>query len=268
MSTKLPDIAKECYLFDTYGRCPYGPACRFASAHLTAEYENIIDHEQYKPSQPSPVVNVLSKSLQERLRKRAVQFPQSDLYLKGSVGGTPGGKAVLKGSVGGTPGGKVVSRGLPGVQLAAGCPPAEAQSIAELGGLCTTADAVGPGEDATQSDQFSGTGTPSGGQICATDIEAGSASVSKESHGFETTAEGCCQVTSGSGCQATADGVVPDSPSGGCPLVPMCGALTDDDTIRLRAEEKRRVSWLYNLVVVWFNLTSQAGSTFTGRLLQ
>ena len=82
MSSKPPDISNECYLFKIYGKCPYGRACRFAGNHLTAEFENITDESLYNPNRPERTLNVISRSLQEKLRKRQLSFIRSEAYLK------------------------------------------------------------------------------------------------------------------------------------------------------------------------------------------
>ena len=82
MSSKPPDISNECYLFKTYGKCPYGRACRFAGSHLTADFENIIDESLYNPNRPERTFNVIPRPLQEKLRKRQLSFVRSEAYLK------------------------------------------------------------------------------------------------------------------------------------------------------------------------------------------
>ena len=82
MSAKPPDISDECYLFKTYGRCRYGRACRFAKSHLTADFENIVNESLYDPGRPRDVLNVIPRPLQEKLRKRQVEFVKSEIYLK------------------------------------------------------------------------------------------------------------------------------------------------------------------------------------------
>lgn len=81
MLTKPPDIADTCYNFETFGKCPFGPACRFASSHLNSNYENLVNKEIFESSDRVHTLNVLSKSLQENLRKRTVEYPESDAYL-------------------------------------------------------------------------------------------------------------------------------------------------------------------------------------------
>ena len=81
MSSKPPDISDDCYLFKTYGRCPYGRACRFASSHMTANFENVVNESLYDPNRSLRTLNVISRSLQEKLRKRQLPFAKSEAYL-------------------------------------------------------------------------------------------------------------------------------------------------------------------------------------------
>ena len=82
MSSKSPDVSNECYLYTTYGKCPYGRACRFAGSHLTASLENMVDESLYDPTLPERTLNVIPRSLQEKLRKRKEPFLKSEAYLR------------------------------------------------------------------------------------------------------------------------------------------------------------------------------------------
>lgn len=82
MSTKPPDVGDECFLFKTYGKCPYGRACRFAGNHLTTNYGNVVNESLYDPSSPVKTLNVIPRFLQEKLRKRQLPFVRSERYLK------------------------------------------------------------------------------------------------------------------------------------------------------------------------------------------
>ena len=82
MASKPPDLGEKCIVFETFGQCPYSLACRFGSCHLTSDYKNVVNEDVFDSNCPSPTINVLSKTLQERLRKRAVKFPRSEAYLK------------------------------------------------------------------------------------------------------------------------------------------------------------------------------------------
>ena len=41
MRLKPPDLGNRCVLFDKYGKCPYGLACRFGSCHITPDHQNV-----------------------------------------------------------------------------------------------------------------------------------------------------------------------------------------------------------------------------------
>ena len=82
MQSKPPDVSDTCYLYETYGKCTYGRACRFGAKHLTQDYQNIVNDALYDPQRPDGTINVLSKSLQEKLRKRTIELVRSESYLK------------------------------------------------------------------------------------------------------------------------------------------------------------------------------------------
>ncbi|KAK2834029.1 hypothetical protein Q7C36_014730 [Tachysurus vachellii] len=83
MSTKATDLGDACYLYDTFGRCPYGITCRFAKAHTGPDYKNLVNEELCKSLNRSGAVrNNLDKELQRRLRKRQVSFKRTEDFLK------------------------------------------------------------------------------------------------------------------------------------------------------------------------------------------
>ena len=82
MASKPPDVAERCALFETYGRCPCGLACRFGGAHLTSEFENVVNEEVYDPNRPATTLNILPRDVQIKLRKREIPFPRSEAYFK------------------------------------------------------------------------------------------------------------------------------------------------------------------------------------------
>ena len=81
LAVKPPDIGDQCYMFNRFGRCPYGLACRFSSTHISSSHENITNELLYDASRPRSVRNVLGKELQEKLRKRKLLFLRSEHYL-------------------------------------------------------------------------------------------------------------------------------------------------------------------------------------------
>ncbi len=81
MNSKPPDIGENCYLFETYGKCSYGRACRFGAKHLTTDHKNMVNKDLYNPTRNESTINFLSKTLQEQLRKRTFEFSRSESYL-------------------------------------------------------------------------------------------------------------------------------------------------------------------------------------------
>uniref|UniRef100_A0A3Q2P8J9 tRNA-dihydrouridine(47) synthase [NAD(P)(+)] n=1 Tax=Fundulus heteroclitus TaxID=8078 RepID=A0A3Q2P8J9_FUNHE len=83
MASKPADIGERCYVYDTFGKCEYGLACRFAKAHTTADFKTLEKADLVKACEGRTVVkNSLGKDLQYRLRKRSVTFAKSEEYLK------------------------------------------------------------------------------------------------------------------------------------------------------------------------------------------
>lgn len=83
MNAKPPDIGNRCYLFDTYGKCPYSFICRFGSHHITDEGKNLIDEEKWSKFDGKVfMTNILTRDLQISLRKRQYDFSKADSILK------------------------------------------------------------------------------------------------------------------------------------------------------------------------------------------
>uniref|UniRef100_A0A672Z7Q2 tRNA-dihydrouridine(47) synthase [NAD(P)(+)] n=1 Tax=Sphaeramia orbicularis TaxID=375764 RepID=A0A672Z7Q2_9TELE len=83
MATKPADIGDSCYLYDTFGKCSFGLSCRFAKAHTTPDFKTLEKADLVKTYEGRNLVkNILSKDLQNRLRKRSVPFKKSAEYLK------------------------------------------------------------------------------------------------------------------------------------------------------------------------------------------
>uniref|UniRef100_UPI0037E7BE92 tRNA-dihydrouridine(47) synthase [NAD(P)(+)]-like n=1 Tax=Semicossyphus pulcher TaxID=241346 RepID=UPI0037E7BE92 len=83
MASKPADIGGSCYLYDTFGKCPYGLSCRFAKAHTTSDFKTMENAELIKTHEGRIAVkNSLTKDLQYCLRKRSVAFKKSEEYLK------------------------------------------------------------------------------------------------------------------------------------------------------------------------------------------
>ncbi|XP_046845966.1 tRNA-dihydrouridine(47) synthase [NAD(P)(+)]-like isoform X1 [Xenia sp. Carnegie-2017] len=78
---RQPDIPGKCRNFELYGNCPYSITCRFGKQHLTEDFINVT-RECCNGSYNDQIMNILSKSLQVKLRKKQFLFPKSDDYMK------------------------------------------------------------------------------------------------------------------------------------------------------------------------------------------
>ena len=81
LAKKPPDIGESCYLFTTLGRCPYGLACRYGNSHMTSDGENVINNDLFDPNRVETTRNIISRTLQEKLRKKKVDLPKSEAFL-------------------------------------------------------------------------------------------------------------------------------------------------------------------------------------------
>ena len=57
MQNKPPDIGPECFMFETYGKCPYGLACRYGSKHISEDHKNIVNKELYEEKSKVSIIN-------------------------------------------------------------------------------------------------------------------------------------------------------------------------------------------------------------------
>ncbi|XP_064456473.1 tRNA-dihydrouridine(47) synthase [NAD(P)(+)]-like [Ornithodoros turicata] len=85
-ASKPPDISDKCPLFKMYGKCRYGIACRFASAHLTEDLKNVVREEGCREKEVE--ANTLTKDLQIELRKGRFDFSKTKAVLKKVTSGT------------------------------------------------------------------------------------------------------------------------------------------------------------------------------------
>ncbi|KAJ2801782.1 tRNA-dihydrouridine(47) synthase [NAD(P)(+)]-like protein [Coemansia guatemalensis] len=78
MAKKGPDLGRRCPVFEAFGTCEYGLRCRFAQAHTTANYRQIVDEDKVALSeQEKKTFNHVSKDMLIRLRKKKVDFPRT-----------------------------------------------------------------------------------------------------------------------------------------------------------------------------------------------
>lgn len=76
LETKPADISSTCYLFETYGRCPFGVSCRFGSSHVRRVAPNVYENLTKETSTPAVcrVYNVLGSELRTQLWKKKYDF--------------------------------------------------------------------------------------------------------------------------------------------------------------------------------------------------
>lgn len=84
LEKKPPDLGETCYVYSLQGFCPRGLTCRFSSSHITDGGVNIINEnvrENWtKTGYEMP--KILTKEIQESLRKRKYDFSRSETSIK------------------------------------------------------------------------------------------------------------------------------------------------------------------------------------------
>ena len=208
MASKPEDLGDRCFLFETYGRCSYGPACRFGGSHLSARFENIVNEAIFVPDRPASTVNVLSKRLQEQLRKRTLAFPRSDAYLRQLAKQTKRTNSHKP---------SLSSAGVPSNKSALASADCSLQSSVTSSGseMQSFTDSV-----ANSCSSVTTTGSSNG--PCFTESETSSV----QSFTEESKATVACDIQ-----------------------IKTCGAVTDEDHIKLRPQEKKKV-WQHSFVCI------------------
>ncbi|KAK3109054.1 hypothetical protein FSP39_021934 [Pinctada imbricata] len=83
VKNKPPDLGDVCLIFETYGKCPYGIACRFGVKHIDENNKNIVNEELFaKTSKEKKVSNTLPKELQVLLWKKRYNFDKANEIVK------------------------------------------------------------------------------------------------------------------------------------------------------------------------------------------
>ncbi|GIY31903.1 tRNA-dihydrouridine(47) synthase-like [Caerostris extrusa] len=82
LAKKPPDLGPTCYLYSTYGKCPYSFSCRFAIDHIKNGKNNIQEDLWTIYKDKKLFVNTLTKDLQFSLRKHNYNFKKSDNAFK------------------------------------------------------------------------------------------------------------------------------------------------------------------------------------------
>ena len=82
LADKPQDLGENCYIFQTFGKCPYGITCRFGSQHLDKDGNNIVNENLLKESlKISQTYNAIGKELQATLRKKKYDFSRSNKII-------------------------------------------------------------------------------------------------------------------------------------------------------------------------------------------
>lgn len=84
MESRPKLIGEKCYVFETFGHCPYGVTCLFAEQHMLNDmtsFTNMELHEKFSNGPPR-VKNVISKDMQIRLRKKEYNFKRANKVIR------------------------------------------------------------------------------------------------------------------------------------------------------------------------------------------
>lgn len=84
MESRPKLIGEKCYVFETFGHCPYGVTCLFAEQHMLNDmtsFTNMELHEKFI-NEPPRVKNVISKDMQIRLRKKEYSFKRANKIIR------------------------------------------------------------------------------------------------------------------------------------------------------------------------------------------
>lgn len=222
LASKPVDIPGLCYMYTRYGLCPAGVACRFSTSHVVGG-ENVINEDVYRSDRAGSSCNVLDKSLQKCLRKRSVSFVRSAQLLKKLEKG-------VKGS--------------------------------DVGDRDTSTCSVDP--KSTSASKDADINCPSG-TACdeqGTTEEVRTSIGSTVSGGHTDSVTDATQVEDSSSIEQTS----PDQLASGCVIAPTaldsrgekatCGPFTDEDTVRLRHPEIKKVHVEVDRVQTFYQILS------------
>ena len=83
VASKPADVSERCYVFETYGRCPFGVMCMFSKRHVDENFVNVVDDSLYDAGRKT-VTNLLDNrgDLQTRLWKKRYDFTKANTVLK------------------------------------------------------------------------------------------------------------------------------------------------------------------------------------------
>lgn len=231
MLVKPPDLGPECHLYQTFGRCPYGITCRYASGHPEIAGGAL---EEKTPAReitfvPLPgTVNHLQKGTQKLLRKRQFPFTGAETYLRSmsKQKGNSKQKPTPKSEASEDPSSTSVKHGdsksesstQPAELISNNCPtvssvPIEKEYFLESNGstLCSDFEkGVGKLTDCLK-------------MVSAGDLSNHGQAAASECAASKTSEPRCCSIS-------------------GCP-VRTSGVLTDEDIIKIRQPEKKTIDF-------------------------
>lgn len=87
LTNKPADIGDTCYVYETFGKCPFAFSCRFGSGHLVkldnGKHENKINLDLFKDDlRTLSIYNVLGSEIRTKLWKKRYDFSRADLIVK------------------------------------------------------------------------------------------------------------------------------------------------------------------------------------------
>ena len=215
LENKPADIPRPCHMYSTYGLCPAGLACRFSASHVVRG-ENVVNKDVYRADRVAASCNVLDKSLQKNLRKRNVSFERSATFLKKL------GKGIENNSSGR---GKGTNNGDSSVNEG------NLSSNAACNDETVTKESLPDEANVTSNETASDVQCDSSGDVSSAEGKDSEMTVRIKQDAPD-------HQTSG---DITMPAVTPEETMSAEDRQVTCGAFTDEDTIKLRPSEIRKV---------------------------
>eukprot|EP00741_Cyanophora_paradoxa_P021696 tig00000241_g20942.t1 len=78
LASKPADLGPSCRHFEASGKCPFGILCRYGATHIR-DGKNVVDEVKFA-AWKDPLLNVFTRDLQTRLRKKQLSFARSDRF--------------------------------------------------------------------------------------------------------------------------------------------------------------------------------------------
>ncbi len=249
MESKPNNLGDKCYMFETYGKCQFGITCLFGEKHINEDFKNIVNTELSSKLEGKPSTsNYLDKDLQHMLWKRCYDFSKANHIIK-QIGDK--GKAQHQMNSG-------QSRN---TTSSVNCDKGEtrsgnsAKNISDIGGTMSVSNSaenvsdiggtVSVSNSAENISDIGGTVSVSnsaenisdiGGTVSVNSAESECQNPAVSSVDIDVPVDNCDPVSeSGTGAENVAQPELPKV------KVARAGAVTDEDMIKLRPQEKKRV---------------------------